>query len=253
MGLRPAHCYRGQDKPAYTRIAVTKHDKNFIGTNPTLRTRQFNMGNPLKKYTKIIDLVCDVPGIQIRDNAIESARLNVNRALITSLGKENFFMRLRVYPFHIMRENKLAQGAGADRVSSGMKHAFGKPIGKAARLRQNQKIFSLLCEEHQVESAKAGLMRAIPKMGFPMSVHVHDDITSIGTLPKSMREEKVVAKVEEAAVAADGTVAPAADGAAPAAGKDAKGAPAAKGAAPVKGAAPAKDAKAAPAKDAKKK
>lgn len=237
MGIRPAHCYRGVDKPAYTRIAVTVHDKNFIGTNPHLRTRQFNMGNPLKKYTHILDLYCDTPGIQIRDNAIEAARLNVNRALITSLGKENFFMRLRIYPFHIMRENKLAQGAGADRVSSGMKHAFGKPIGKAARLRQGKVILSVLCDETQISEANRCLMRAMPKMGFPMGVKIHQDIESIGKLPKKMREEKAEVKEE---VAADGTTAtPAAEGDAAAAG--------AKGAAPSKGAAPAK----AGAKDAK--
>ena len=186
MGLRPAHCYRGQDKPAYCRIAVTVHDKNFIGTNPHLRTRQFNMGNPLKKYSHIVDLYCNAGDVQIRDNAIESARLNVNRALIKSLGKENFFMRLRIYPFHIIRENKLAQGAGADRVSSGMKHAFGKPIGKAARLRQGKVILSVLCDETQISEANRCLMRAMPKMGFPMGVRVHQDLESIGKLPKKI-------------------------------------------------------------------
>ena len=247
MALRPAHCYRGQGKPAYTRIAVTVHDKNFIGTNPNLRTRQFNMGNPLKKYTHIVDLVCRDPGIQVRDNAIEAARLNVNRALITSLGKENFFMRLRIYPFQILRENKLAQGAGADRVSSGMKHAFGKPIGRAARLRYNQKILSVLCDETQLAEARRCMLRAIPKMGFKMDVLVHQDITSIGKLPKKMREEKVEVKEEaaavEGAVGADGKPV---EGAAPA--KDAK----AGGAKDAKPAAGAKDAKGAPAKDEKK-
>jgi large subunit ribosomal protein L10e len=245
MGLRPAHCYRGTDKPAYTRIAVTVHHKNFIGTNPNLHTRQFNMGNPLKKYTHIVDLVCEQPHVQIRDNALEAARLNVNRHLINSIGKENFFMRLRVYPYHIMRENKLAQGAGADRVSSGMKHAFGKPIGKAARLRQGQKVFSVLCDETQLDAVKRGLLRAIPKMGLVMSVNAHQDILSIGTLPKKMREEKVEVKAEEATAeageGADATAAPAAGGK--------EGAPAAKGA-PAKGT-PAKDAKGVPAKDAK--
>ncbi|MEK6970589.1 MAG: 50S ribosomal protein L16 [archaeon] len=253
MGIRPAHCYRGTDKPAYTRIAVTKHDRNYIGTNPHLRTRQFNMGNPLKKYDTIVDLACEESHIQIRDNAIESARLNVNRHLINSIGKENFFMRLRVVPYHILRENKLAQGAGADRVSSGMKHAFGKPIGKAARIRSGQKLFSVLCDKSQVEAVKRGLLRAIPKLGLKMSVNAHDDITSIGTLPKTVREEKVEVKAEAATT--EGAATPTEGTAAPAAGKDAKGATAGKGAAPAKdakGAAPAKDAKA-PAKDAKKK
>ncbi|MFH0970050.1 MAG: 50S ribosomal protein L16 [Candidatus Diapherotrites archaeon] len=251
MGLRPAHCYRGTDKPAYTRIAVTKHDRNYIGTNPSLRTRQFNMGNPLKKYDTIVDLICEQPGVQLRDNAIEATRLMANRRLAEVVGKENFFMRLRVYPFHIMRENKLAQGAGADRVSSGMKHAFGKPIGKAVRLRQSQKIFSVLCDAPQAENVKKSLLRTAPKLGILVSAKIHYDVASIGTLPKKIREEKVEVKEEKVEVEGAET-APAGDKTAVPAGKDTKTAlpKETKGAATkeTKGAA-AK----APAKDAKKK
>ena len=81
-------------------------------------------------------------------------------------------------------------------MSSGMKHAFGKPIGKAARLRQGKVILSVLCEEPKIEETKRCLMRAMSKMGFPLGVRVHQDLESIGKLPRKVREEKVEVKAE---------------------------------------------------------
>ncbi len=255
MGLRPAHCYRGIDKPAYTRLAVTKHDKNFIGTSPHLRTRQFNMGNPVPNYTHIIDLVsASRLHNQLRDNAIEATRMNINRYLGHKLGKEGYFMRIRVYPYHILRENKQAQGAGADRVSQGMSHPFGRPIGRAARVRPNQIIMSLLVNEGNLEIAKHALLRSAPKFGFEIALNIHQDTASLGTRPSKQIEEKVEAK---AVAAAEGEAATAEAGkegapAAAAAGKtDAKGAKPAAGAKDAKGAAAAKPA--AGKADAKKK
>ncbi|MDP2666926.1 MAG: 50S ribosomal protein L16 [Candidatus Diapherotrites archaeon] len=195
MGLRPAHCYRGTDKPAYTRIAIKVHHKNFIGTNPGLRTRQFNMGNPTKPYSHIVDWVVQEPHVQVRDNAIEAVRMGFNRQLVHKIGKDNFFIRVRVYPFQILRENKIAQGAGADRVSSGMKHSFGKPIGRAVRLRKNQKVLSVLCDGSHVTVVTTALNRAATKFNCKMLPIVHQDVTSIGNLPKKTREEKIEATV----------------------------------------------------------
>lgn len=248
MGLRPAHCYRGIDKPAYTRLAVTKHDKNFIGTSPHLKIRQFNMGNPAPEYTHIIDLVNASPlHHQLRDNAIEATRQNINRYLGHKLGKEGYFMRIRVYPYHILRENKQAQGAGADRVSQGMSHPFGRPIGRAARVRPNQIIMSLLVNESNLKVAKHALLRAAPKFGFEIALNVHHDIASLGTRPTKQIEEKVEVKAAAATEGAATAEAGKEGAPAAAAGKDAK-APAAKDA---KGAAAAKPA--AGKADAKKK
>ncbi|MFC7029415.1 hypothetical protein ACFQH8_22010 [Halomicroarcula sp. GCM10025710] len=41
-------------------------------------------------------------------------------------------MTLRKFPHQVLRENKQATGAGADRVSDGMRQAFGKIVGTAA-------------------------------------------------------------------------------------------------------------------------
>ncbi len=194
MGLRPGRCYRLQNKPSYTRVAVKVHKRNYIGATPGVRTRQFNTGNPLKKYSHILDLIAEEK-VQIRDNSLESTRVGVNRDLTKAIGKENYFLRIRIYPYHILRENKQAQGAGADRVTKGMSHPFGKPIGRAARVRKGQKILSILVSEEHLKPAKTALNKVKSKLSCKISVRVSQDIKSIGTLPKKIR--KIAEKKEE--------------------------------------------------------
>jgi ribosomal protein L16/L10AE len=42
-------------------------------------------------------------------------------------GKDTFHLRVRVHPFHVLRINKMLSCAGADRLQTGMRGAFGKP------------------------------------------------------------------------------------------------------------------------------
>lgn len=52
----------------------------------------------------------------------------------TTTGKDAFHLRTRVHPWHVLRINKMLSWAGADRLQTGMRGAFGKPCGKAARV-----------------------------------------------------------------------------------------------------------------------
>jgi len=147
------------------------------------------MGDGLKVFSHVLDLVTEERG-QVRDNALESVRMAINRFLNNKLGKDGYFMKIRVYPYHILRENKQAQGAGADRVSQGMSHAFGRNIGRAIRLHKGQEIISILVDEQNIETAKVALSRANAKMGIKLSVKVGTDVASIGTKPKKTKELK---------------------------------------------------------------
>lgn len=52
-------------------------------------------------------------------------------------------MRIRVHPFHVLRINKMLSCAGADRLQTGMRGAFGKPIGLVARVNIGQVLVSV--------------------------------------------------------------------------------------------------------------
>ena len=66
-------------------------------------------------------------------------------------------MKLRVYPQHVLRENKQATGAGADRVSEGMRLSFGKAVGTAARVAPGQEIFTVYTTPQYLAQVKTAL------------------------------------------------------------------------------------------------
>jgi large subunit ribosomal protein L10e len=92
--------------------------------------------------------------------------------MLKQVGQDNYKMVLRKFPHQILRENKQATGAGADRVSDGMRQAFGKPVGTAARIQQNERVFTIYCEVDDASVAKDGLRRAYNKMSPPCRVDV---------------------------------------------------------------------------------
>jgi large subunit ribosomal protein L10e len=121
------------------------------------------MGDLSKKFDYSVQLRSKV-GMQVRDNALEAARQTSNRLLQKKIGKTGWLFKIMMFPHHILRENPLASGAGADRMSTGMKKSFGKPIGIAARIRKDQLLFKIDTSKQHVEVAKDALRRASTKL-----------------------------------------------------------------------------------------
>jgi len=140
MGLRPAKCYRW-DSPAYTRVANNPGD-SFVTGIPGSKILHFEAGNLSADFDTEVSIISE-DRIQIRSNALEAARIASNKVLETGLGVNNYRLKIRVFPHHIIRENVMATGAGADRVQMGMRKSFGKPMGTAARVLSGQKIISI--------------------------------------------------------------------------------------------------------------
>jgi large subunit ribosomal protein L10e len=120
------------------------------------------MGNTTGTYSAAVQLQALEQG-NIRHNALESARITANKLLEKKIPK-NYHFRIRTYPHHILRENPLAAGAGADRMSTGMKMSFGKPIGIAARVGKNQIVMDVRVQKEHILIAKEALMRAAKKL-----------------------------------------------------------------------------------------
>jgi len=72
----------------------------------------------------------------------------------------------------VLRENKLATGAGADRVSSGMRGAFGKNVGTAARVHAGQVVLTIRVPVANFNSAKEALWKASLKLPTPCFIEV---------------------------------------------------------------------------------
>jgi len=84
---------------------------------------------------------------------------------MNNLTKDLFHLRVRVHPFHVIRINKMLSCAGADRLQSGMRGAFGKPNGVASRVNRNQVLFSVRSKINKTFELIEALRRA--KYKFP--------------------------------------------------------------------------------------
>lgn len=167
--IRKGVCYRRLERP-YTRRSKYKQ-KSFIRANPNIVIAKFDTGNTKGTFEYTVNLRTKV-GLQLRGNALESARMACNRMLEKNLGKNDFKLRTRVYPHHVLRENPIAAGAGADRFSTGMQKAFGKPIGVAARVMKGQTVFEVGVVSTGLKIAKEALERASKKLPCKFSIEV---------------------------------------------------------------------------------
>lgn len=169
--LRRANAYRRIERP-YTRKSKYR-SKSYVRANPHNLIVKFEMGDTKREFPYVVKLVAQQP-MQIRHNALESARKTSNRLLETKLGKTGYRLRIKSYPHHILRENPLASGAGADRMSTGMKMSFGKSIGLAAQVRPGQAIIEVGCTEKHLAMAKLACQRANNKLAVPTQIVVEE-------------------------------------------------------------------------------
>ena len=159
--LRKFAAYIRLERP-YTRISKYRK-KAYIRTTYPKTIVRFDMGDPKGKYPYRVELLSK-KGIQMRDHALESARQTSIRLLEGTLGTTGYYLKVNIFPHHILRENPLAAGAGADRFSTGMTHSFGKPIGAAARVQAGQTILTIDIDKANLPLAKKAMLRASHKL-----------------------------------------------------------------------------------------
>jgi large subunit ribosomal protein L10e len=162
MGIRPAKSIRDADKVAWTRFSRRKPRKSFIKAMPHADLHQFRMGVDKGDYDVSVSLRCEEDLI-LRDNAIESARQSSNKHMEKTMLGAYYFI-VRVFPHHIIRENKMIAGAGADRLQKGMRQAFGRPTDRAARLDAGRDLFTIKSYKANLGHMKAALTRAMRKL-----------------------------------------------------------------------------------------
>ncbi len=165
--LRKFVAYRHMERP-YTRFSKYKK-LSYVRSRPVCKVVRFDVGDVGKKFPLTLHLVSK-SDLQIRDNAIESARQTSNRVLENALGKSGYRFMTRIYPHHVLRENPLAAGAGADRLSTGMAHSFGKSIGIAAQVKAGKPLFTVHVGKENIDVARKALKRASYKVPCKCSI-----------------------------------------------------------------------------------
>mmetsp|Transcript_3813 Transcript_3813/g.5966 ORF Transcript_3813/g.5966 Transcript_3813/m.5966 type:complete len:218 (-) Transcript_3813:183-836(-) len=160
MGRRPARCVRFQKNKPYIK-------SRFCRGVPDSKIRIYDCGakrTVVDAFPFVCHLVSDEKE-QLTACALEAARVACNKYLVKTTGKEGYHIRTRCHPFHVIRQNKMLSCAGADRLSSGMRHSYGKPMEMAARIAIGQIIVSVRAKDANAPHVMEALRRA--KFKFP--------------------------------------------------------------------------------------
>jgi len=160
MGRRPARCYRYCKNKPYIK-------SRYCRGVPDSKIQIFDVGRKnagIEDFPLCVHLVSGEYE-QLSSEALEAARIVVNKYLTKYAGKDAFHMRVRLHPFHVLRINKMLSCAGADRLQTGMRGAFGKPVGIVARVNIGQIIISVRAKDQHKKQVVESLRRA--KYKFP--------------------------------------------------------------------------------------
>lgn len=160
MGRRPARCFRYQKNKPYPK-------SRFNRGVPDPKIRMYDVGKKRGDWSLFPGCVHMVSyeKEQISSEALEAARIAANKYMQNNTGKDGFHMRVRVHPWHVIRINKMLSCAGADRLQTGMRHAYGKALCKAARVNIGDVLISIRTKMSNIPHAQEALRRA--KFKFP--------------------------------------------------------------------------------------
>ena len=111
MGRRPARCYR---KPAGKPYPKSRYNRGV----PDPRIRIYDAGKKkadCNRFPACVHIISNEKEV-VTSEAMEAARIAANKNLIKQIGKDNFHLRCRIHPWHVLRINKMLSCAGADRL-----------------------------------------------------------------------------------------------------------------------------------------
>jgi len=160
MARRPAKCYRYCKNKPYIK-------SRYLRGVPVAKIQIYDVGfksAPTDLFPLVVHLVSGEKE-QISSEALEAGRIVVNKYMSKIAGKDSFHLRVRAHPFHIIRINKMLSCAGADRLQTGMRQAYGKPVGCVARVDIGQIMFSVRSKDASQKHVVEALRRA--KYKFP--------------------------------------------------------------------------------------
>lgn len=173
MALRSAKCYRRHKRP-YTRISIRKPKKSYVKVRPASNIHRFEAGKSKPEYTRRFFLVSKQK-VQVRHNALEAGRISVVKSFEKGGGEGTFFLKVLVYPHHVIRENPLATGAGADRFQTGMRKSFGRPVSSAAQVDEGQSIMEVRVAPGHESAARKALKIASSKMPAACRIELQEE------------------------------------------------------------------------------
>lgn len=169
MGRRPARCYREVKNKPYPK---SRYNRGV----PDPRLRIYDNGHKrgeCDEFPTTIHLISQ-ENEHLTAEALEAGRIAANKYLLKKAGKEGYHLRIRKHPWHVLRINKMLSCAGADRLQTGMRHAFGKALGKVCIIKHGDIVFSVRTKEVNIPHAIEAFRRAKFKFPGRFTTHVSE-------------------------------------------------------------------------------
>jgi len=191
--LRKWCAYRTIERP-YTRFSKYRK-KAFVKARPGKKVIKHDMGD-VKGGTGQFPLCLQLISKEVtsvRTNSIEAARITALKKVEGKLGRFGFYFRIKMHAHHAIRENPLAAGAGADRLSTGMKHSFGKIIAMAARIEKDKVLMEISVPKEEEDIARLALKSASKKLPIRTTIQ-----TTVHKVVELTEEQQLAQHVAEA-------------------------------------------------------
>jgi large subunit ribosomal protein L10e len=165
--------YKFRNKRSYTYIK-SKQGKSKTGLSQT-RILSFRQGT-LKSNKYFTVKLITTKKVRLTETCIESLRVSINRKLGNNLGRSQYVLIINKYPHQILRHHRLASGAGADRVSQGMRLAFGHPLIRAINFKENSVVLQvIITNPNNLQYVKKYLKDSSKKSPIKMKVYADSE------------------------------------------------------------------------------
>ena len=163
-------CFSVFKNKGYQKKRSRSHRREYVRGGADSKITMFDVGNRGKIDWEIKIGMISQRNINISHFALEAIRVNVNRRLIKKIGRQNFHLKIRKHPHTTYREHAMMSFAGADRLSSGMRNGFGRPVGRCARTRAGDVIMEAGCAFAHAEEVKRSFYIADKKICTPTRI-----------------------------------------------------------------------------------
>lgn len=170
MKRRISSVYRHHHSKRATTYVLNKQGRSRTKGLGAPKITTFNQGN-FKLYHgqnyKLKIVLKSNSTLLLTEHSLESFRMTITRALNATFSKGNWYLLICVRPHVLLREHKKPTSGPVDRISSGMRLAYGAPFARAAKITVNQPLLHLYLINSSltdIANVKRVLRKGLPKI-----------------------------------------------------------------------------------------
>lgn len=174
MKSRISRVYRHHIDKRVTTYVLSKQGKSINKGLANPKVTHYTQGNVQAYHQGLLPHQWHVIAKQsalLVEASLESFRITFSRLLSRKSIKSNWYLAIRPRTHVLLRKHKMPSGGAVDRVSMGMRLAYGSPFARAAKIREKQLLMSLNCNDN-VDKAyvRECLRKALSKVAIAFKI-----------------------------------------------------------------------------------